>query len=263
MLYASSLVVRDNEDVEDQGEEDEQEDDDDGEQEEEEEEKKGGHENNEACPRVQGATIARGILQRVWAVMVPRILAKYLVPWHRYPKGLAPRKRRGGGAMYAYDTCIVVDCSQWLDVMASYTKARFPDVDIRVVHSASSLSGFCVVMKLANQHQHQHEGGGISCGEEFSSYCMVARNSDQAAGRLPSATWGGDGDCGWVRRAWKQMYSTGKGKGNQFPGVLALGCILLGTCYALRCLVATGGSQHGRGASSGGGLSGKQSYHEL
>ncbi len=58
----------------------------------------------------------------------------------------------GGGAhprvRYIYDTCIAVDCSQWLDAMASCTKARYPDVDIRVVQSASSLTGFCIVFRL-------------------------------------------------------------------------------------------------------------------
>lgn len=49
---------------------------------------------------------------------------------------------------YVYDTCVVVDCSQWSDVMSECTKARFPGVDIRITHSPTSLSGFCVVLKL-------------------------------------------------------------------------------------------------------------------
>lgn len=49
---------------------------------------------------------------------------------------------------YIYDTCVLVDLSQWKDEMSICVKSRFPDAEIRVVHSSSSLTGFCVVMKL-------------------------------------------------------------------------------------------------------------------
>lgn len=52
------------------------------------------------------------------------------------------------GVRYMYDTCVAVDCPQWLDAMAACTKAKFPDANISVTHSSSSLSGFCVVLRL-------------------------------------------------------------------------------------------------------------------
>jgi hypothetical protein len=80
-----------------------------------------------------------------------------------------------------YDTCIVVDCSQWLDVMASYTKAKFPDVNICVAHSNSSLSGFCVILKMPPPPPSSQGRGALE-----SSYCMVSRSEDGAA-TTPSA----------------------------------------------------------------------------
>ncbi len=53
-----------------------------------------------------------------------------------------------GTVRYVYNTCVLVDCAQWLDSMAACTKARFPDVEIRVQQSQSSLTGFCIVLRL-------------------------------------------------------------------------------------------------------------------
>jgi len=62
--------------------------------------------------------------------------------------GIVQQQQQQSRVRYIYDTCVAVDCSQWLDAMASCTKARYPDVDIRVVHSSSSLTGFCIVFRL-------------------------------------------------------------------------------------------------------------------
>lgn len=62
--------------------------------------------------------------------------------------GLRAKGPEPPGVRYIYDTCVAVDCTTWLDAMASCTKAKFPDADIRVTHSPSSLTGFCVVLRL-------------------------------------------------------------------------------------------------------------------
>ena len=49
---------------------------------------------------------------------------------------------------YIYDTCVVVDCTQWSDAMNACTLAQFPDVQIRIQQSDSSLTGFCIVLRL-------------------------------------------------------------------------------------------------------------------
>ncbi len=57
----------------------------------------------------------------------------------------------------AYDTCIVVDICQWSNDMTACTKHRFPEVQIRIVHSTASLTGFSVVMKIHAQQQWQQQ----------------------------------------------------------------------------------------------------------
>jgi len=82
----------------------------------------------------------------------------------------------GGRVMYAcslhpqqpaYDTCIVVDICQWSDDMTACTKHRFPEVQIRIVHSTASLTGFSVVMKIHAQQRYATTRtiGGYSHGE--------------------------------------------------------------------------------------------------
>ena len=142
---------------------------------------------------------------------------------HHIRSSTNPAKR------YAYDTCIVVDCSQWLDIMASYTKAWFPDVDIRVVHSASSLSGFCVVMKLPTPgcHDHQHhlgalqeeEDGDDEYEEEEDEYCMVHKKKSRFTGGTR-----------WIFRL---IFQQRRMKTAAIAGAAVLGCILFGACYAV------------------------------
>jgi hypothetical protein len=47
-----------------------------------------------------------------------------------------------------YDTCVVVDICQWSDDMTICTKHRFPEVQLSMVHSTTSLTGFSIVMKI-------------------------------------------------------------------------------------------------------------------
>jgi len=47
-----------------------------------------------------------------------------------------------------YDTCVVVDICQWTDNMTICTKHRFPEVELSIVHSTTSLTGFSIVMKI-------------------------------------------------------------------------------------------------------------------
>ncbi len=59
-----------------------------------------------------------------------------------------PMLEHGLDYAYVYDTCMLVDCSVWRDDMATCVKGRFPSVDIRIMSSSTSLSGFCVVMRM-------------------------------------------------------------------------------------------------------------------
>jgi hypothetical protein len=54
---------------------------------------------------------------------------------------------------YVYNTCMLVDCSVWLDDMATCVKGRFPSVNIRIMSSSTSLTGFCVVMRMCPASQ--------------------------------------------------------------------------------------------------------------
>lgn len=64
-------------------------------------------------------------------------------------------------SVYVYDLCMVVDCSQWRDDMTACVKARFPDAEIRIVSSNSSLSGFCVAIRLRPLIPQPRARGGI------------------------------------------------------------------------------------------------------
>jgi hypothetical protein len=55
-----------------------------------------------------------------------------------------------------YDTCVVVDICQWTDDMTVCMKHCFPDMELRIVHSTASLTGFSVVVKL-------HAAGKTMC----------------------------------------------------------------------------------------------------
>jgi hypothetical protein len=87
-----------------------------------------------------------------------------------------------GALDFLYDTCVLVDLSQWKDEMNMCVKSRFADVEIRVAQSNTSLSGFCVVMRWVVFQNHSvaslfecvlfdcgHEVGGIP----KSSHCIA------------------------------------------------------------------------------------------
>jgi hypothetical protein len=75
--------------------------------------------------------------------------------------GAAPNPRGAPHSVYVYDLCMVVDCSQWRDDMTACVKARFPDAEIRIVSSNSSLSGFCVAIRLRPLISQPRARGGI------------------------------------------------------------------------------------------------------
>ena len=60
-----------------------------------------------------------------------------------------------GALDFLYDTCVLVDLSQWRDEMNMCVKSRFADVEIRVAQSNTSLSGFCVVMRWVVLSNHR------------------------------------------------------------------------------------------------------------
>ncbi len=79
--------------------------------------------------------------------------------------------------MYVYDLCMVVDCSQWRDDMTACVKARFPDAEISVVSSNSSLSGFCVAIRLRPLIPQPRARGGICPWESAVAACASSGGS--------------------------------------------------------------------------------------
>ena len=89
-----------------------------------------------------------------------------------YARSLQDTRSHGGDERHchhAYDTCIVVDICQWTEDMTVCTKHRFPDTELRIVHSSASLTGFGVVVKLhspspraVSRHHHEEQSSAKS-----------------------------------------------------------------------------------------------------
>ena len=101
---------------------------------------------------------------------------------------------------YVFDTCYVVDLCQWKDDMTVCVKSRFPEADVKIVHSTTSLTGFCVVIKIPPP-----EKGGASCAAggllpgldallgdyEFVDSCIDSNPGPPAGKRVQGASAGG------------------------------------------------------------------------
>jgi hypothetical protein len=97
-----------------------------------------------------------------------------------YARSLQETRSHCGGDdkhCHAYDTCIVVDICQWTDDMTVCTKHRFPDTELRIVHSSASLTGFGVVVKLhslqgpraavSRHHHHDDDQSSVAKGQSI------------------------------------------------------------------------------------------------
>lgn len=100
------------------------------------------------------ASLCRCVVQSCWIYLqTPNPKQKYRVG------------EFGGRVFYAssgddfvvYDTCVVVDICQWSDDMTICTKNRFPEAEVSIVHSTTSLTGFSVVMRIQPAHHHRQD----------------------------------------------------------------------------------------------------------
>lgn len=129
-----------------------------------------------------------------------------------------------GGSLYVYDTCVVVDCAQWLDSMAACAKARFPDADIRVQQSSSSITGFCIVLRLAPAPEVLP-----SLREDEVLYCADSDNGSRAAHPLLAA----------LSRVWRRLPSAAQKHAQHLLGLLVLLSILHCTRMAVQATMST------------------------
>lgn len=96
---------------------------------------------------------------------------------------------RGGRIIYdqPHGSAIISDIAVWTQDMATCTRSRFPDADIQVVQSSASLSGFSVVVRLADDRQRPAAASPSATGEgplmvrmAHATRCAWARACDTA-----------------------------------------------------------------------------------